>query len=253
MGFLVKDLDSNLQFMKDMSVDSDYDRRSCLSISYIKEEIERREFKGIGMNQKQDRFIILKKIKYGESDLIIQALGANGSRTSFMAKSALKSKKRFGGGILEPLHYVNLTYNENQGPTQLKTLKEATLIDDFRDIRTSYDRLELALFALSCVSRVSLEGDQNSEFLFNLMGHTLRAVGKSQNLKVLKLHFCLKFLYQQGVISLEPWMSIFLKINMTDSILLDEDIKAQVLVEQHLHDIERLVEQYTQTADLGFP
>ena len=30
MDLLVKDLDSKLQFMKDMSVDSDYDWQSCL-------------------------------------------------------------------------------------------------------------------------------------------------------------------------------------------------------------------------------
>lgn len=204
------------------------------------------------MKEKQNRFIILKKIKYGEADLIIQALGIDGSRTSFMAKNALRSKKRFGGGILEPLHYVNLTYSEKQEEAQLKILKEATLIDDFRDIRMSYDRLELALFALNCVSQVSLEGDQNSEFLFNLIGHTLRAVAKSQNLKLLRLHFCLKFLFQQGVISIEPWMTNFLKINMTDSELLAEDVKTQNLVDLHLDSTVRIVEQYIKTADVGF-
>lgn len=204
------------------------------------------------MNEKQERFIILKKIKYGEADLIIQALGADGSRSSFMAKSALKSKKRFGGGILEPLHYVNFTYSEAQGSARLNTLKEATLIDDFRDLRASYEKLELAFFILNCVSQVSLEGDKNSDFLFNLTGHTLRALAKSQSLNMLKLHFCLKFLYQQGVITLEPWMSIFLKINMTESGLLVEDNNNLVLVERHLDSIVYQVQHYIKTADAGF-
>ncbi len=212
------------------------------------------------MNEKQDRFIILKKIKYGEADLIIQALGSDGSRTSFIARSALKSKKRFGGGVLEPLHYVNFTYKDNHDSLQLKTLKEASLIDDFKDIRTSYDKLELALFVINCVSRVSLEGDQHSEFLFNLTGHTLRAVAKAKNLaknlKMLRLHFCLKFLYQQGVISLEPWMTIFLKFNIVDSELLAEDAKvneqAQLSNELHLESVESRVMQYIKTADSGF-
>ncbi|MEK6627365.1 MAG: DNA repair protein RecO [Bdellovibrionota bacterium] len=204
------------------------------------------------MNEKQDRFIILKKIKYGESDLIIQALGSDGSRTSFMAKSALKSKKRFGGGILEPLHFVNFTYKENSSSTQLKSLKEASLIDDFKDIRTSYDKLELALFVLNCVSHVSLEGDQHSEFLFNLTGHTLRAVAKTESLDILRLHFCLKFLYQQGVISIEPWMAVFLKNNIMDSALLTEDSKVQDSTRHYLDSIELLVTEYIKTADVGF-
>ena len=147
------------------------------------------------MTEKQDRFIILKKIKYGEADLIIHAIGANGAKTSFLAKSALKSKKRFGGGILEPLHFVNLTYKEKSDSSQMKTLNEASLIEDFKEIRSDYDKLDLALFILNCVSRVSLEGDQNSEFLFNLTGHSLRAITTATHLPELKLHFCIKFLY----------------------------------------------------------
>ena len=210
-----------------------------------------RQARGEKVNEKQDLFIILKKIKYGEADLIIHALGSNGAKTSFIAKSALKSKKRFGGGILEPLHFVNFTYREKQDSTQMKTLSEATLIEDFREIRSSYDKLELAFFILSCVSRVSLEGDQHSEFLFNLTGHSLRAVAKTINPETLKLHFCLKFLYQQGVISLEPWMNVFLKINITDSAALAAEPDAQALVERYSGPIGLVVDQYIKSADAG--
>ncbi|AGH96157.1 DNA repair protein RecO [Pseudobdellovibrio exovorus] len=204
------------------------------------------------MSEKQGRFIILKKIKYGEADLIIQAISVDGSRHSFIAKSALKSKKRFGGGILEPLHYVGFTYKEGSAAHQMKTLNEATLIEDFKDIREDYDKLELGLFVLNCVSHVSLEGDQSSDFLFNLTGHTLRAVSQSKNYDVLKLHFCLKFLYQQGVISLETWMTPFLKTNISDSIQLAEDENIKIITENYLGSIESLVAQYIKTADAGF-
>lgn len=203
------------------------------------------------MNEKQDLFIILKKIKYGEADLIIHALGSNGAKTSFIAKSALKSKKRFGGGILEPMHFVNFTYRERQDSSQMKTLSEATLIEDFREIRSNYDKLELAFYILTCVSQVSLEGDQHSEFLFNLTGHSLRAVAKSTAPEILKLHFCLKFLFQQGVISLEPWMNIFLKVNITDSAVLAEEPNMQALVERYSGPIGSVVDEYIKSADTG--
>ncbi len=203
-------------------------------------------------HEKQDKFIILRKIKYGEADLIIHALAANGSKYSFMARSALKSKKRFGGGILEPLHYVMLSYKDNNDSAKMKTLSEATLIDDFKLIRESYDRLELALFVLNCVSHVSLEGDANSDFLFNLTGNTLRAVSHSVDLKLLRLHFCLKFLHQQGVIALEPWMTEFLKLNISETKILSNSDKAAQLVEDYLESIESLINQYIKTADAGF-
>lgn len=204
------------------------------------------------MSDKQDKFIILKKIKYGEADLIIHALGSDGARSSFMARSALKSKKRFGGGILEPLHFVNFSYRDTNNPEKLKTLTEASLIEDFKDIRTSYEKLELALFVLNCVSHVSLEGDKNSEVLFNLTGHTLRAISKSDSLEVLKLHFCLKFLYQQGVISFEQWMSPFLKANMSETAQLGNEGEVKKCTDVYLDSIESLVTQYIKTADAGF-
>jgi DNA repair protein RecO (recombination protein O) len=204
------------------------------------------------LTEKQDRFIILKKIKYGEADLIIHAIGSDGSKSSFLAKGALKSKKRFGGGILEPLHYVSFTYREKPDSTQMKTLNEASLIEDFKEVRSDYDKLELALFILNCVSHVSLEGDPNSEFLFNLTGHSLRAVAVTTRLKELKLHFCLKFLYQQGVVSIENWMTPFLKTNMNESAKLAELPEIQELAEHYTDSFETLVNQYIKTADPGF-
>lgn len=203
------------------------------------------------MQLKQERFIILKKIKYGEADLIIHALGTDGAKCSFIAKSALRSKKRFGGGVLEPLHFVNFTYQDAKSEGQIRKLNEAILIDDFKEIRNSYEKLELGLFIINCVSHVSLEGDQNSEFLFNLTGHALRALTKCEDIKTLKMHFCLKFLYQQGVISVEPWMSIFLKTNLSDNqaFIADENIK--LIVDEYLIGIEQMVLQYIKTADSG--
>ncbi len=204
------------------------------------------------MSEKQDRFIILKKIKYGESDLILQALSSAGAKYSFIARGALKSKKRFGGGILEPSHYVTLTYKDHFDETKLRVIHEAILVDDFKAIRTDYDKLTFALFAIHCANSVSQEGDMHSDFLFNLLGHTLRTIGLINNLPALKLHFCLKFLYQQGVISIEEWMSPFLKLNIADNLKLEQVAELSQLIETYLDSIESLVLQYIKTADPGF-
>ena len=183
------------------------------------------------MAEHQDRFIILKKMKYGEADLIIHALSSQGAKKSFIARSALKSKKRFGGGVLEPTHFVGLTYKDSRNEGGLNVLNEAILIDDFQGLRTDYDKIEIALFFLNCVYHVSQEGDQDSQFLFNLLGHSLRALVKTSNPLRLKLHFCLKFLYQQGVIALDPWMSPFLKTNLADSDQLEVASRAGIVSE----------------------
>lgn len=204
------------------------------------------------MNEKNEKFIILKKIKYGESDLILQALSQAGAKYSFMARGALKSKKRFGGGILEPTHFVSLSYKESATEGKLRVLNEAILLDDFKANRSSYDKIEFALFVVNCAGCVSQEGDTHSDFLFNLLGHTLRVTQESLNIPVLKLHFCVKFLYQQGVISIENWMGPFLKTNISDTVKLVEIDGIQHVVDTYLDSIESLVLQYIKTADPGF-
>jgi len=204
------------------------------------------------MSEMQNKFIILRKMKYGEADLIIHALSTAGAKKSFIARSALKSKKRFGGGVLEPSHYVLLTYKEKKSDDQLNVLNEAVLIDDFKDIRADYDKLEFGLFMLNCAYHVSQEGDFDSHFLFNLVGHSLRQLGKTTNIQRFKLHFCLKFLFQQGVISVEDWMSPFLKINMSDSEQLDQVSDMAEIIDNYTDSIESQVLHYIKNADTGF-
>lgn len=199
------------------------------------------------MSQGKDRFIILRKIKYSESDLIIHALSPKGEKLAFMARGALRSKKRFGGGVLEPTHFVNFTFKRSADQGQLHVLQEATLVNDFPGLRSDYDRLEMALHVLDCVSKVSQEGDQNSEFLFNLLGHTLKALEAAPDILVLKMHFYLKFLLQQGVVNAEPWMAPFLKTNIADNASL---LPHRQIVDEELFNVELMVKHYLANAML---
>lgn len=200
---------------------------------------------------KIERIILLKKTKYSESDLILQGLDAQGAKKSFIARGALKSKKRFGGGVLEPTHFVQITYRESKNEYGLNVIQEAQLLDGFDHLRTDYDRIEFALVMMNCVNHVSQEGDIGSEFLFNLIGHSLRFLNQQKefSLKIFKLHFYLKFLYQQGVISIEAWMSVFLKINIADSLPLHQSSEVLALAQEYLDSIEALTFSYIKTAD----
>lgn len=206
------------------------------------------------MSDLTEKFIILKKNKYLESDLIIHALSAEGTKKSFLAKGALKSKKRFGGGILEPMHYLQLTYKPSKTESGLNYLNEARVIEDFKNIRTDFDRIEFGLQVVNCAYHVSQEGDADSHFLFNLVGHALKFLNQSDKeiLPTFKLHFYLKFLYQQGVISIDSWMSIFLKTNLSDVKLIYTDSTVIDHVQTYLDSIELQVIHYLKSADSGF-
>lgn len=199
------------------------------------------------MNIQKERFIILKKTKFGEADLILNALSIHGEKQSFIARAALKSKKRFGGGVLEPTHFVQFTYKQSNKEGQLNILQEASLIDDFHGLRRSYDHLDFALRTLEYVSKVSQEGDRHSEFLFNLLGHTLKALETAENWELVAVHFYLKFLLQQGVMTPDPWMVPFLKTNISDHKQLSDlaDVASEKLL-----DVETLVQHYLKNATL---
>src|ERR1700751_1462333 len=94
-----------------------------------------------------ERVICLSKQKYGEADLILRFISSGGDVFSAIAKSALKSRRRFGGGILEPTHHmqVGLTKEFVPGSDRLPVLTEAQLLDDFAALKKDSDRLNMAL------------------------------------------------------------------------------------------------------------
>ena len=89
------------------------------------------------------------------------------------------------------------------GESQLHTLKEASLIQDFPGLRTDYSRIELALHIVRLVGDVVKEGDVGSTDLFNLLGNALKAVETSTDLSKLHVHFEAKLLANQGMLPLD--------------------------------------------------
>ena len=175
-------------------------------------------------NFEKTKAIMLRSTKYSESDLILQMLTVSGERLSLLARGALRSKKRFGGGVLEPTHYVEISIRRATSQERLSILEEATLIEDFKKIRQDYDRLEIAFFILETLSRISQEGDSLSDGLFDLAGHALRSLQEAKDLKIFQLHFGLKILHQQGMLEPEAWMQIFFKTPLANHTSLPADI-----------------------------
>jgi len=166
----------------------------------------------------QERAVILSKTKYGEADLILKLLTSTGEVFSAIAKSALKSKKRFGGGVLEPTHYVSVSLlrRGGQGDSErMVVINEAQMIDDFRGLKTDYDRLELAFHCVRAVSTVSREGDMHRD-VFNLLGHTLKTAETASDLHLLKMQFNLKLLHLQGVLPPDDRYAPFLRMSVRE-------------------------------------
>ncbi len=155
----------------------------------------------------QTKGIVLKTTRYGEADLIVSILTTDGVRLQLFARSALKSKKRFGGGILEPTRYIQVSYEDRRskmgGESDLHSLREASMVESFEGLRTDYSRLELALSLVQSVYAIVRQGDASSPELFNLLGNALRAAQTSKELTRLRIHFDIRLLASQGVLEIE--------------------------------------------------
>ncbi len=190
----------------------------------------------------KSKVIILKKTKHGESDLILHALKPDGSKISLFAGGALRSKKRFGGGILEPTHYLEVHF---QKPTRsrdstLYTLKEAKLIKDFASLRSDLDRLEIGLYFVKILYQLSAEDTLDSHGLFNLLGNALSAAQSSESLKLLRLHFDIKLLAQLGEIEPFDGAEQFLHIPVSEHLEIEiSDAKRLYLQDQIKYQIKR--------------
>jgi DNA repair protein RecO (recombination protein O) len=184
-----------------------------------------------------ERVIILKSIKYQDTDLILHAINKQGGKLNFIAKGALRSKKRFGGGVLEPLNYIEVNYKNSKNSENLSWLNEAKLISDFSGLRKDYSRLELALYFAKVIDKVTFLGELHSPDCFNLLGHSLKVAETTDKLDFLKTLFELKLLYFQGVLenSIEYKEWLMLPVSSFENLNLDEsNIKK---AQSHIHKL----------------
>jgi DNA repair protein RecO (recombination protein O) len=192
------------------------------------------------VNLQEERIIVLRKIKHGESDLIIHGLNKAGAKMSFFAKAAAKTKKRFGGGVLEPTHYIKISYQKSKSDEGLMRLDEARLLEDFKNLRLDYERLETALYFVTLIEKVSKEGVVDSPEIFDLLGNALRAAETSNNLSKLRMHFQIRLLAGQGVMPAIPDVEPFLEKSVREDIPLEGEelaslrARVQYLIDQYL-------------------
>jgi DNA repair protein RecO (recombination protein O) len=187
----------------------------------------------------KEKILVLKKFKYGEADVVVHGLNPLGARMNFFARGGMKSRKRFAGGILEPTHYIEVTYKVGSGNDgdPLHTLLEAHLVREFPKLRTDYERLSGALYILSLVHKLGQQGVVDSPELFNLLGNALAAAEESTNLANLKLQFELKLLAAQGVLPHDEAFSPWLQSTLANhgQLQVDSQQKQRLIHEAHAH------------------
>jgi len=94
---------------------------------------------------------VLKRVEYGESDLVLTLFTEAYGRISALARGARKSRRRFSG-TLEPMHTLELALEERP-KSELFMLRDARIATPRTALTGSLGRLEAAGTALSWVRR----------------------------------------------------------------------------------------------------
>ena len=97
--------------------------------------------------------LLLRRVEYGESDLVVTLLTDTIGRVSALARGARKSVKRFGG-VIEPMHTLQIAYDDRSG-AELVVLREAKLFCARPFLVTSLERMQAAGQALNWVRKAA--------------------------------------------------------------------------------------------------
>lgn len=142
--------------------------------------------------------VLLKKIDYGDSDLIVTLLTREGGKVSALARAAKRSRRRFGGALVSfTVSHAELTRRPRR---ELHTLSSATPRESFAGIATDMVALAHASYGTELV-RELVAAEVVETRIFDLLVSLYRVLlQKGPNPRVLRV-FELQLLRHLG---LEP-------------------------------------------------
>ena len=114
--------------------------------------------------------ILLRRLDYGDFDLILTLLSLERGKISLIAKSAKKSKKRFAG-VLELFSLMETVASTGKG-RGLPVLQEANLISSFSSIRSDIRKTAYASYWCELLNNW-VEENQKQAPLYYLLKHAL--------------------------------------------------------------------------------
>jgi DNA repair protein RecO (recombination protein O) len=132
--------------------------------------------------------IVLRSIRYGEADRILDLYTQDAGLVSVIAKGIRRTKSRFGGR-LEPLSCVDFLAYEGR---TLDTVTQVEVLRSFHGVRENLKSLEAAGGMVANVRAFS-GGDEADRRVFNLLYHALDALdARTRDTMSIEASFSLK-------------------------------------------------------------
>jgi DNA repair protein RecO (recombination protein O) len=146
--------------------------------------------------------VVLRSMRYGEADRILQLYTSGRGRVSAIAKGVRRTRSRFGGR-LEPFFRLRIELHEGRG--ELLTVTGAQTVDGYARLRADAGALDAAARACDAVGRL-FETSEPHPGVYNLLCRKLALLdeqagedGGSSGGRAAALAFRLKLLLAAGL------------------------------------------------------
>jgi len=141
--------------------------------------------------------ILIRRVEYGDHDLIVTYFTKNMGRLTVMAKNAKLSMKRFAGA-LDPFTVMNIQCTWPKRKNRLPILNNVDIDTAFARIRTSAVNTAYASYWLEMVNAWMEEGRKDLA-LYDLLFHVLDGLNRgTMDAPVLSLLFQIRFMSISG-------------------------------------------------------
>jgi len=137
---------------------------------------------------------VLRYTDYGEADRILTLLTAEHGVQKGFARSARKSRKRFGAAI-EP--FTRATFHWSEGSGSLWSLQDAELVDAHFGLRDDIKCLALASYGVELVDLLLQEGE-GQQLIYELVCSFLAYLDQKGVPETARLLFELRLIYLLG-------------------------------------------------------
>ncbi len=165
------------------------------SLTHRRSPIAARPLPHRPMNTFSTPAIMLRRTDFGEDDLIITLFTPEGGKVSALAKSAKKSRKRFGG-ILQPFSMLDVVCIRGR---RLPILQEAALREPFVQIRSDIRKVAYASYWAELITGWLEDGQEQTD-LYHLFSHVLEELNVGDTPEaVLSILFQMRFMIMAGL------------------------------------------------------
>jgi DNA repair protein RecO (recombination protein O) len=162
---------------------------------------QRRDYTGHVSRTLKTEAVVLRSLRYGEADRILQLFTKERGRIGAIAKGVRRTRSRFGAR-LEPFSHVDLLLHEGRG--ELATVTGADLIRSHHALAADPYRVAAGSIGLEAVLRLFIEHDENRHAFnalvrfLDLLDEPMSSPAAAPAIDVLTLSFQLKLLWLAG-------------------------------------------------------